>query len=366
MEERKRKLDSPVVRDWLRAEGELTIMSSTTDAEIENFTKTVGAGEPELKKAISAIVAQAKEEIKKRDGRALLVCKTYYLKWRGPAWKGRDASKKRERKRAEKGRYGLFLVRGCQRCRVITKGGTKQPATAAVFRIPAYHPPPRAASVRKTTQSKEKGTGEVPSVPETPKKCRCNEHNEHDTSQPWKCKCCKHLYCPGHGDNGASNVKRADCTKCKADKWKRRSISKKGMVTVTLKPRKALSSCYESLRAGVFFVDKGLTKDMAEYLLSAYKATSGRAASQESQGSAERGQESTARAESIAATSAADSETVASTPGFVATSPGASASNEASGPEAKRVPKIALGKPLRASGRSRSKPERLSSFGRMV
>lgn len=362
MEERKRKLDSPVARGWLLAEGELRITSSTTDDEIAEFTTTVGEGQPELKKAISAIVAQAKDEIKKKNDRALLVCKTYYLKWRGPAWKGRDASERR--KRTEKGRYGLFLVRGCQRCRVITKDGNKQPATAAVFRIPAYHPTPRAASVRKTTQSKAKGTAEVHGVTEGPKKCRCNEHNEHDTAKPWKCKCCKHLYCPGHGDNGASNVKRADCTKCKADKWNRRSISANG--NVTLKPRKALSSCYESLRAGVFFVDKGLTKDMAEYLLSAYETTSGRAASQESQGSAEQGQESTARAESIAEKSSADSENVASTPGFVSKSPLASASNEASGPEAQPVPKIALGKPLRASKRSRSKPERLSSFGRMV
>ena len=356
MEELKRKLASPVMRDWLRAEDELRITSTTTHEEIENFTKTVGAGQDteKLKEAIRAIVAQAKEEIKKKSGRALLVCKTYYLKWRGEAWKEKGAS---EKKKAEKGRYGLFLVRGCQRCRVVTKDGNKQPATAAVFRIPAYHPTPRAASVRKPTQPKVKGNGEVPSVPERPKKCRCEKH---DTAEPWKCKCCKHLYCPGHHGEGARNVKRATCSKCKRAKWMRRSQS-----TGTFKNRTALTSCYESLRAGVFFVDEGLTEDMAKYLLDKYER--GSVESQDSRGAAETGQELKARAESIAEPREADSaETVAASLGAVAKSQGALASNEASGPEAERVPKITLGEPLRSSGRSRSKPERRSSFGRMV
>ena len=361
-QELKRNLDRPVMRDWLRAEGELPIASITADKEIETFASTVGEQDNEnLKQAIRAIVAQAKDEIKKKSGSALLVCKKYYLKWRGHARNESGKSKKSKRKgAAEKGSYGLFLVRGCQRCRLIEDtDGNKLRATAAVFRIPAYHATPRAASVRKSTQPKEKGTGEAPSVTERPKTCRCDTH---DTAKPWKCKCCKHLYCPGHEGEGHINLKRAECDTCKKDKWKRRSKSAKG--NVILKLRKALNSCYESLRAGVFFVNAGLTKDMAEYLLGKYETTSGSVASQDS---AELGQGSTARAESIAEQS--DSAAPVATPqaAVASTSPAAVASAPGPvGPEAERVPKITLGTPLRASRRSRSKTGRLSSFGKRM
>jgi len=347
--ELKRNLANPVTRDWLRAEDELPITSSTTDGDTEKFASNVGGQDSaNLKTAIHAIVAQAKDEIKKKNGSALLVCKKYYLKWRGHAWEGRTASR---RKRVEKGRYGLFLVRGCQRCRVIEDtDGKKQSATAAVFRIPAYHAKKRERSVRKSARREA-----------SHKQCKCGP----DSGQrPWECNCCKHLYCPGHDGKGHINRKKADCGHCKAGKWTRRSKSAKS--DVIPKPRKALSSCYESLRAGVFFEDESLTKDMANYLLGRYKATSGSVAIQDAQGSANPDSARTElRAEPRASPVATPQEAAASrSAGAVGSAPGPVASE--SGPEAKRVPRITLGTPLRASGRSRGKTGQFSSFGKRM
>ena len=115
-------------RAWLQASDELVIRESTSAESIAAFViKVRPTDDGKLAGAIEAIVAQVRAELgavrKARPDEepyALLVCREYYMKWRG-----RESATSRP-----KGRYGLFLVRGCVRC--------KSDKTVAVFRVHAY------------------------------------------------------------------------------------------------------------------------------------------------------------------------------------------------------------------------------------
>ena len=268
-----RKPEFPVSREWLQAPGELEITATkkTTEEAIRDFASTVANGANSgLESAIRAIVEQAQGETKTRP--ALLVSLQYYLQWRGNSvWRRKSITsslpRKRPRKpsspRAKKDRYGLFLVRECLKCKTIEKDETRKKATAAVFRVPAYGEPSKTKSRGKKSVQKAEGEQGTQGG-----KCTC------DTLKNGKpCRFCSNRLCPGHGNEaGYTNKLKANCPDCKKQRWMRRSKSKNanGEPTTTLKPRKALSSPYEPIRAGVFFTDATFSKDVKDHLLAMY------------------------------------------------------------------------------------------------
>jgi hypothetical protein len=268
----RRKPEFPVYREWLQAHGELEITNAkkTTEKDIRDFaSKVANVEDSGLVDAVRAIVKQAEVEIKTKP--ALLVSLPYYLKWRGNSvWRrttpslSRRRSRKPSSPRAKKGRYGLFLVRECLKCKTIRKKDeTSQKATAAVFRVPAYGEPGKTKSRGKRSVHDKKAEG----VQGTQGgKCTCVNNGK-------RCRFCSNRLCPGHGDKaGYTNKLKADCTDCRKQRWMRRSKSKNanGEPTTTLEHRKALSSTYEPIRAGVFFTDESLIKDVKGHLLAMY------------------------------------------------------------------------------------------------
>ena len=269
-----RKPKFPVYREWLQAPGELeiTIAKNTTEEAIQKFASTVAGGGANsgLESAIRAIVEQARGETKTKP--ALLVSLRYYLKWRGNSvWRRTpstsSSSRKRSRKpsspRAKKDRYGLFLVRECLKCKTIEKDETRKKATAAVFRVPAYGEPGKTKSRDKKSVQKAEGEQGAQGG-----KCKCG-----NIENGKRCRFCSNRLCPGHGNQaGYTNKQKANCPVCRGQRWMRRSKSKNanGEPTPTLKPRKALSSTYEPIRAGVFFTDAFFKNDVKDHLLTMY------------------------------------------------------------------------------------------------
>lgn len=232
-------------RAWLQASDELVIRESTSAESIAAFViKVRPTDDGKLAGAIEAIVAQVRAELgavrKARPDEepyALLVCREYYMKWRG-----RESATSRP-----KGRYGLFLVRGCVRC--------KSDKKVAVFRVHAYAFKNGARSAsRYVYHAKKGGTGH---------KCQ-KEHNE---AEPWKCDCCKHLYCAVHGHEAAP-VLKASCGTCKDNRWRRRS--KTGAYTTK---RKEEASHYEPIRRDMYFTElngDALATEISGPLIAAY------------------------------------------------------------------------------------------------
>jgi hypothetical protein len=266
-----RKPEFPVYREWLQAPGELeiTIAKNTTEEDIQKFASTVaGGGENSgLVSAINAIVEQAQGETKTKP--ALLVSLPYYLKWRGNSvWRRKpstpSSSQKRSRKpsspRAKKNRYGLFLVRECLKCKTIEKDATKKKATAAVFRVPAYGEPSKTQSRGKKSVHDKQAEGEQGTRGGN---CTCV-----NLEKGKRCRFCSNRLCPGHGNEaGYPGRLKANCTDCRGQRWMRRSKRKNANGEPTLKRRKAFSSLYEPIRAGVFFTDESLIKDVKDHLL---------------------------------------------------------------------------------------------------
>jgi hypothetical protein len=263
-----RKPKFPVSREWLQAPGELEITKQTTEKDIRDFAIKVANGTNSgLESAINAIVEQARGETKTKP--ALLVSLPYYLRWRGNSvWRrtSSSSSRKRSRKpsspRAKKDRYGLFLVRECLKCKTIEKDDARKKATAAVFRVPAYGET-KSRSQKSVHDKKAEGEQGTQGG-----KCKCGTPNNDK-----RCRFCSNRLCPGHG-NGAGYTEKlkANCPDCRSQRWMRRSKSKSanGEPTTKLKTRKALSSTYEPIRAGVFFTDEGLVTDVKDHLLTMY------------------------------------------------------------------------------------------------
>lgn len=264
-----RKPKFPVHREWLQAPGELEITGKTTEEDIQKFASTVAKGEYSgLVSAINAIVEQAQGETKTKP--ALLVSLPYYLKWRGNSvWRRKPStpssspkrSRTKSKPRAKKNRYGLFLVRECLKCK--TKDETRKKATAAVFRVPAYGEPGKTNSRGK--KSVQQAEGEQGTQGGT---CTCG-----NPENGKRCRFCSNRLCPGHGDKaGYTKRLKANCTDCRSQRWMRRSKSKTatGEPTTTLKPRKALESPYEPIRAKVFFTDAKFENDVKDHLLAMY------------------------------------------------------------------------------------------------
>ena len=265
-----RKPEFPVYREWLQAPGELEITKKTTEEAIQKFASTVAGGGANsgLASAIRAIVEQAQGEIKTKP--ALLVSLPYYLKWRGNSvWRRTSStpssSPKRSRKeskpRTKKDRYGLFLVRECLKCK--TKDETRTKATAAVFRVPAYGEPGKTNSRGKKSVQQDKGEQGTQGGT-----CTCG-----NPENGKRCRFCSNRLCPGHGDEaGYTKRLKANCPDCRKQRWMRRSKSKNanGEPTTELKPRKALESPYEPIRAKVFFTDAKFENDVKDHLLTMY------------------------------------------------------------------------------------------------
>ena len=264
-----RKPKFPVSREWLQAPGELEITEQTTEKDIQKFASTVAGGENSgLVSAINAIVEQAQGETKTKP--ALLVSLPYYLKWRGNSvWRRTSStsssSPKRSRKpgspRVKRDRYGLFLVRECLKCK--TKDETRKKATAAVFRVPAYGEPSKAKARGKKSVQQDKGEQGTQGG-----RCTCG-----NPENGKRCRFCSNRLCPGHGDEaGYTKRLKANCPDCRKQRWMRRSKSKNanGEPTTTLKPRKALESTYEPIRAKVFFTDAKFETDVKDHLLTMY------------------------------------------------------------------------------------------------
>jgi hypothetical protein len=270
----RRKPEFPVAREWLQAPGELeiTIAKNTTEKDIRDFASKVAGGSANsgLVSAINAIVEQARGEIKTKP--ALLVSLQYYLKWRGnsvwrrtssPPSSSRKRSRKESKPRTKKERYGLFLVRECLKCKTIEKDQTRKKATAAVFRVPAY-------GEQSKTQSRGKKSVQKDIAEQGAQGGRCTCATLKNGK---RCRFCSNRLCPGHGDGaGYINILKADCPDCRNQRWMRRSKSKSanGEPTTELKPRKALESKYEPIRAGVFFTDAKFSSDVKGHLLTMY------------------------------------------------------------------------------------------------
>lgn len=265
-----RKPKFPVHREWLQAPGELEITGKTTEEDIQKFASTVAKGEYSgLVSAINAIVEQAQGETKTKP--ALLVSLPYYLKWRGNSvWRRKPStpssspkrSRTKSKPRAKKSRYGLFLVRECLKCKTIAKDQTRKKATAAVFRVPAYGEPGKTQSRGKKSVQQDKEQGTQGGT------CTCG-----NPENGKRCRFCSNRLCPGHGDKaGYTNRLKANCDVCRGQRWMRRSKSKgaNGKPTTELKPRKALESPYEPIRANVFFTDAKFETDVKDHLLAMY------------------------------------------------------------------------------------------------
>ena len=385
-----RKPEFPVSREWLKAPGELEITEKTTEKDIRDFASKVanGGANSGLESAISAIVEQAQGETKTKP--ALLVSLPYYLKWRGNSvWRRKPStpssspkrSRTKSKPRVKKDRYGLFLVRECLKCKTIEKDQTIKKATAAVFRVPAYGEPGKTNSRGKKSVQQAEGEQGTQGGP-----CTCG-----NPENGKRCRFCSNRLCPGHGDKaGYTKRLKANCTDCRSQRWMRRSKSKtanNGEPTTTLKPRKALESPYEPIRAKVLFTDAKFENDVKDHLLTMYAKKYDNLANETETGAPTQGATG-----GLAVTPAKNSTATITPSSGASTTRGPPSSNETtssstdqvdlaltSGPElgphethsgppsgsALEVPKIRLEKLLRVSPRTRSKGT--SPFGsRMV
>jgi hypothetical protein len=257
-------------RDWLKDKtdvgSDLLINKTTSEQSIDGFARLVGGDDAQtLLAAIRAVVAQAQRELEatvkanpeRQEPYALLACREYYMQWRGR--KGEYTATKR----GPKGRFGLFLVRGCVRC----PKGDPTSVLPAVFRIHAYvfKNGQRAKSRYAYHEKKIAVMNHI--------KCKDVDGNTHD---PLTCTCCKHLYCtdPRHISQVPTNGPKlkAKCEDCKGLKWRRRSKSKPGEFTNG--KRKEKDSYYEPIRKDMYFTrfdpQTGFTGDISVSLLKAY------------------------------------------------------------------------------------------------
>jgi len=259
-------------RDWLKNKtdvgSDLLINKTTSEQSIKRFVSSVGGNdEPKLLGAIQAVVAQAQRELDatvkanpdRQEPYALLACREYYMQWRGR--KGEYTATKR----GPKGRFGLFLVRGCVRC----PKGDPTSVLPAVFRIHAYvFKEGKRAESRYAYHAKKKA--DMNHI-----KCKDVEVDG-NTHNPLTCTCCKHLYCTDlrHISQVPTNGPKlkAKCDHCEGLRWRRRSKSKPGEFTNG--KRKEKDSYYEPIRKGMYFTSfspqNGFTGDISVSLLDAY------------------------------------------------------------------------------------------------
>ena len=354
-------------RQWLKSADKLRIDEATTDTNAKAFAGNVSGGAIRaLEEAVGEIVAQAKSELAAINTPgpkyALLVCMPYYMKWRGE----RAVSAKPREKAA---RHGLFLVRGCVRCKATNE------IRVAVFRVKAYR---TGDGANKPGRYEYRARSD-----KTPSHATCKtgaEGNTHNAAEPWSCKCCKHLYCTelAHMQvDGPAYRLKAKCDKCQENKWRKRSKSSKRKGEFLDGIRKERTSYYEPIRKGMFFTDSTFTaeKEISKALIASYTRDDPSGATTTASASSEEPVARRTRARARASAGAMQGNSAsegARSNGSSPESGGAISDSDDGSTEAaftqQIIPKITLtaAAPIRASPRRQTRGVEPPSFGRFV